>query len=340
MIATHARFDTSAIKAAHPWLPYLAAHGFDPKRAADGRYVMLCPFHAEKTPSFTIREGQETAHCYGGGCGWHGDVIKFDAQIHGDSFRDACARLGGRPTGEDWRPSPEYRRRQMAREEENRRKQSLAAQAAAAREPIITGHPWHFSETWSRSPVPLAPLAEQSRQFLAAMFSSDDVVWIGEFRDTGRPEHRSHFRPVSEWLKMDRLPGTRIAAGTFEAGEYRRRNERANRAPFVVIEADEAIGRKPATYGEVNANRLANLALHRWLKDECGWDLRAIIDTGNKSLHAWFRHPGRDELEAFSQFAPSLGIDPLFNNPAQPVRLPNVRHEKGGRLSQLVWLES
>ena len=52
-------------------------------------YVGLCPFHQEKTPSFTVYERH--AHCYG--CGWHGDVIRFVIEQNKLTFREAVESL-------------------------------------------------------------------------------------------------------------------------------------------------------------------------------------------------------------------------------------------------------
>ena len=39
-------------------------------------YQGLCPFHHEKTPSFTVNETKGFYHCFG--CGAHGDILKFE----------------------------------------------------------------------------------------------------------------------------------------------------------------------------------------------------------------------------------------------------------------------
>ena len=53
----------------------------------------LCPFHQEKTPSFTINDAKRFYHCFG--CGAHGDVIDFVADIYQRSTVDAVKMLTG-----------------------------------------------------------------------------------------------------------------------------------------------------------------------------------------------------------------------------------------------------
>jgi DNA primase len=50
-----------------------------------------CPFHGEKTPSFTVVEEKGFAHCFG--CSWHNDAIGFVMDIDGRSFMDAVRLL-------------------------------------------------------------------------------------------------------------------------------------------------------------------------------------------------------------------------------------------------------
>ncbi len=48
-----------------------------------------CPFHSERTPSFSIKNG--FAYCYG--CGWHGDVIDLVKGLCGLDFRGAVSEI-------------------------------------------------------------------------------------------------------------------------------------------------------------------------------------------------------------------------------------------------------
>ena len=54
-------------------------------------YTGLCPFHDEKTPSFTINEDKGFFHCFG--CGAHGDIFGFLMRAEGLSFVEAVQRL-------------------------------------------------------------------------------------------------------------------------------------------------------------------------------------------------------------------------------------------------------
>src|SRR5215831_9413515 len=58
----------------------------------NGKYLKgLCPFHSEKTPSFTVTPEKQIFHCYG--CGKGGNVIKFVMEMEGESFPEAVKRL-------------------------------------------------------------------------------------------------------------------------------------------------------------------------------------------------------------------------------------------------------
>ena len=62
-----------------------------PLKKAGSSYKACCPFHNEKTPSFTVDEKYQSYHCFG--CGEHGDVIKFVEKYYNLDFKDAVKQL-------------------------------------------------------------------------------------------------------------------------------------------------------------------------------------------------------------------------------------------------------
>lgn len=77
-------------------------------------HVGICPFHNERTPSFSVIPDKKFFHCFG--CKSTGDVIKFLMQFKGLSFPDAKAELA-REIGIETREDP---RKKAVREQEER----------------------------------------------------------------------------------------------------------------------------------------------------------------------------------------------------------------------------
>jgi len=59
-----------------------------------GRYLGLCPFHQEKTPSFNVHQGRQFYKCFG--CGAGGDALKFVMEVDGLTFPEALKLLAER----------------------------------------------------------------------------------------------------------------------------------------------------------------------------------------------------------------------------------------------------
>jgi len=62
-----------------------------PLRKAGKEYKACCPFHEEKTPSFTVSQGKQFYHCFG--CGAHGTAIGFLMEYERLSFPEAIKEL-------------------------------------------------------------------------------------------------------------------------------------------------------------------------------------------------------------------------------------------------------
>ncbi|MBI4189326.1 MAG: DNA primase [Betaproteobacteria bacterium] len=62
-----------------------------PLKRAGANYVACCPFHSEKTPSFTVSQIKQFYHCFG--CGAHGTAVGFVMEYTGAGFVDAVKDL-------------------------------------------------------------------------------------------------------------------------------------------------------------------------------------------------------------------------------------------------------
>lgn len=108
------------------------------------RYVGLCPFHNEKTPSFSVHSQHQFYKCFG--CGASGDVIKFVMEIDSLPFWEAVKYLAER----HGIPLP---KRSEAADEETRRRSALYEMHEIALE--------HFRQNL------FSPAGEAARAYLA-----------------------------------------------------------------------------------------------------------------------------------------------------------------------------
>ena len=71
---------------------------------AGREWKACCPFHNEKTPSFTVNDDKGFYHCFG--CGAHGDAIRFLTDQRGMPFMDAVKELAAKAGHGRPRPRP------------------------------------------------------------------------------------------------------------------------------------------------------------------------------------------------------------------------------------------
>jgi DNA primase len=99
------------------------------KRAGTGSWKGLCPFHAEKTPSFHVHEQRQFFHCFG--CGEKGDVFHFLQLIERRSFMDILRDLAAQAGVELPQATLTPAERKAAEEAESERERMLRAMELA-----------------------------------------------------------------------------------------------------------------------------------------------------------------------------------------------------------------
>jgi len=76
---------------------------------AGREWKACCPFHNEKTPSFTVNDDKGFYHCFG--CGAHGDAIRFLTDHRGMPFMDAVKELAAKAGMDVPAPDPKAKER-------------------------------------------------------------------------------------------------------------------------------------------------------------------------------------------------------------------------------------
>ncbi len=280
--------------------------------------------------------------------------------------RFACAAHPGdadhrrhihRLAGHHHPPPPEHRDRlrQAAREQQRRQERlaRLTDRARTQRGELISRHAWHPADVWEDSPQRIdgALTATCPRHFLASLFGGahadapfsppepSPLLWTGDLHHSG-VAHRARWRTCREWEGDATAPvGPMTTPAIWRPGTVSRTASQVLAAPYTVLDFDGFDGIKPTAPEELEAHLHASLALIRWLRERLHWQLAAILHTGGKSLHAWFRTPPPQILETLRQAAHPLGIDAgLIGRPEHPCRLPGQRHQGTGAVSHILWL--
>jgi DNA primase len=152
-------------------------------RKVGGRYTGLCPFHEEKTPSFSVSPDRGTYHCFG--CGVGGDAISFVRETENLDFVGAIEWLADR-----FHVEIEYEESTPGADEQRRRRQrlhELLDHAAAYYERVL----------WD------SKLGEPVRAYLDSRGLGEEVC--REFRLGLSPQGATLARKARERFKADEL---------------------------------------------------------------------------------------------------------------------------------------
>ena len=101
---------------------------------AGREFKACCPFHNEKTPSFTINDDKGFYHCFG--CGAHGDAIRWMTDQRGLPFMDAVKELAA-AAGMDV-PAPDKRSAERAERAKGLHEVMLAVEKASISFQMLT----------------------------------------------------------------------------------------------------------------------------------------------------------------------------------------------------------
>ena len=96
---------------------------------------------------------------------------------------------------------------------------------------------WRRSSRTRRLLVAERDAEDQFRTWLK-LWPACSTVWIGDVYSSGKPEHRTHFRPVAEWYQIGPVMGNYTCGSSFKPGSYQRSNENLNGHRFLVVESD------------------------------------------------------------------------------------------------------
>jgi hypothetical protein len=252
---------------------------------------------------------------------------------------------GGRDRPETPREKREREARLRERDREERDRDAVLARwrrlAPAARDVVFSA--WR-GPTWCRSgwrdrlreesPTPLHPDPDHHWRQVLSLFEPDDLVWCGGLADSGKPEHSAHFIPAGELIQRDRPPGPRFSGCVFREGSLSRSACNATTVRLRLLEADALVGfgdsarvpRQPVDDYERELNRMAAVPLVWAMAGLIGFELAALLDTGNKSVHALVRATA-DQAAQCLMFSEFIDADALLNLTA-PLRLPGFPHDK------------
>lgn len=218
------------------------------------------------------------------------------------------------------RPTAEDRAKLKEREGFER----IRRRAAKSLPQILANHQWTYDQITADSPVQLTGDAKDHWRLLLRKFKPEDVIWMGDKFDSGKPEHAKHFKTATQWLNQPSVTGSLICPATFKNNSTARSNDSVLVRRFLVVESD--------TLGKDQVG-----AVFKWLRDRVGLDLVAIVDTAGKSLHGWFQYPKHEfVVDELKLVLPALQCDPKLFTASQPVRLPGALRE--GKFQKLVYL--
>ncbi|MGA7471593.1 MAG: DNA primase [Candidatus Sulfotelmatobacter sp.] len=185
------------------------------KKAGAQNYSGLCPFHGEKTPSFSVHATRQFYHCFG--CGVSGDVFSFVQKVENITFPESV-RLVAQKLGIPL-PKATYSSPGEAKEAKLRAQLLDVQERAAA----------FFQECLKR------PEGARAREYLTGRGLNEDTI----------VRFRIGYAPDSGFLLRDRLAGDFSEEVLRESGLFSWKQEDSRQQSALSSQQSEAGNRKP-----------------------------------------------------------------------------------------------
>jgi DNA primase len=161
---------------------------------AGREWKACCPFHNEKTPSFTVNDDKGFYHCFG--CGAHGDAIRFLTDHRGMPFMDAVKELAAKAGMDVPAPDPKAKER--------------ADRAATLTDVMASVSKWYAEQLNGLS-------GSEARDYLKRREIDSDT--IQRFGLGFAPDSRSALKRALETLGEDKLVETGMLIKPEEGGD-------------------------------------------------------------------------------------------------------------------------
>ena len=184
-------------------------------------YFGLCPFHNEKSPSFSVSPSKQMYYCFG--CGATGDAVDLTAKLFGIGLREAAVKLAedfGLNYDSRQKPSIRPRIREPTPEQKYQKEENHCYK-------VLTDY-FHLLREWEKKYAPKQPDEEWNPLFAEALHKKNYIEYLLDILLYGSLEERKALvaEQRKEVLKLEQ----RIAELSADRTMHSRRNPKQLRA--------------------------------------------------------------------------------------------------------------
>ena len=210
------------------------------------------------------------------------------------------------------------------KQKEAQRTNQLELRGRSSLPKVLKDYQWTYEDIEKDTPDKLESDPSVHWKHIVGLFKAEDVIWMGNKTESGSAANQCNFKSAQEWLTYDEVAVPLTCPAVFKSNSFARTNDNVLRRPFLVVESDVL------SKDEVGA-------IFKWLRDEVGLTLRAVVDTAGKSLHGWFEMPKEAVVKQLKIILPQLGCDKGLFTASQPCRIPGALRD--GKYQKLIYLD-